>query len=118
VFGGIGKHEVKAMCDLRSFRLFGNVIECFFDLYSVAGERLNQLSGVGEGHHCDLIDKFETINCFTCGAMCFVAPGIDLMRTHGPPIDRQHHRERQLILAEVCDFLFDSIFVKQEIFFL
>ena len=33
------------------------------------------------------------------------------------PIDSQHHRERQLILAEMGDLLFGSIFVKQEVFF-
>jgi hypothetical protein len=49
--------------------------------------------------------------------MCFVAPDIDRMRTCRTPIDSHHHRERQLILAEVGDLLFDSIFVKQEVFF-
>jgi len=49
--------------------------------------------------------------------MCFVAPDIEGMRTCRAPIDSHQHRERQLILAEVCDLLFDSIFVKQEIFF-
>ena len=50
------------MCDFRSLRLLGNVIECFLDQYSVAGEWLNHLSGVGEGHHRDLIDRLETID--------------------------------------------------------
>jgi len=84
VLGGIGKHEVKAMSDFCSLRLLGNVIECFLDQYSVAGEWLNQLSGVGEGHHRDLIDRLQTIDCFTGGAMCCVAPDIDRLRTRRP----------------------------------
>jgi hypothetical protein len=108
---GVGKHEVEAMCDFRSFRLLWNVIERCLEQYSVTSERLNQLSRVSEGHYCDLIDRFETIDCFTGGAMCFVAPYIDPIRAYWAPIDSHHHRERQLILAEVCDLLFDSIFV-------
>jgi hypothetical protein len=117
VLRGVGKHDVEAMLDVCSFSLLWNVIERLLDQYSVAGQRLNHLSGVGEGHHCDLIDRFQTIDCFTGGAMCFVAPNIDLIRTYRAPIDSHYHRERQLILAEVGNLLFDSIFVKQEIFF-
>jgi hypothetical protein len=118
VFRCFGKHDVKAMCDVRSFRLLWNVIERALDQYAIASKRLNQFSGVGEGHHRDLIHRFETIDRFTGGAMCLVAPHIERMRTSRPSIDSDQHRERQLILAEVCDLLFDSIFVKQEISFL
>src|ERR1043166_653273 len=103
------------MCDVRSFRGLWNVIKRLLDQYSIGRERLNQLSGISEGHHCDLIDRFQTIDCFTGGAMCFIAPDIERLRTGRPTINSYHHRERQLILAEVCDLLFDAIFVKLEI---